>query len=125
MRIVFWLRALPAQRNVAQRLMRSLGVVMFDELRDQVIEMFLTKHDEVIQHFLLQALDESLDVRLQIRRSNAVLLHLDPGVSDDLVKSWTVDSIAIAQKERDLLVARFPRERRTPWPAPSSTTRSV
>ena len=46
------------ERNVAQRLMRTLGVVVLDVLGDQVIEVLLAEYDEVVQRFLLQTLDE-------------------------------------------------------------------
>ena len=76
-RITIRFRPFPGERNVAQRLMRTLGVVVLDVLCNQIVEVLLAEHDEVIQRFLLQALNEPFDVGLQVRRTDAVLLHFD------------------------------------------------
>lgn len=88
--------------------MRALGVIVLDVLGNQVIEVLLAEHDEVVQRFLLQALDEPLDVRLQIGRTDAVLLHLDTGVAEHLVETGPVDPITITEQERDLLAVGHP-----------------
>ncbi len=79
--------------------MRALGVIVLDVLRDQVVE--------VVQRFLLQALNEPLDVRLQVRRTDAVLLHLDTGVSKHLVETGPVDPVTIAEQKCDFLAVRL------------------
>lgn len=107
-RIVLRFRPVPGERDIPHRLMRALGVIVLDVLGNQVIEVLLAEHDEVVQRFLLQALDEPLDVRLQIGRTDAVLLHLDTGVAEHLVETGPVDPITITEQERDLLAVGHP-----------------
>ena len=98
-RIVLRLGPISRERDIPHRLMRALGVIVLDVLRDQVVE--------VVQRFLLQALNEPLDVRLQVRRTDAVLLHLDTGVSKHLVETGPVDPVTIAEQKCDFLAVRL------------------
>ena len=79
---------LPCQRQIPHSLMRPLRVVVFDVLRDQVVEMLRTKRDEVVERFLLQALDKPLNVGLQIRCPYAVFLYLIPASRRTLSNSF-------------------------------------
>ena len=54
-------------RQVALRLMRSLGVIVIDVLPDQIVDVLLPAQDKVIQALLPERLDEPLDLGLQIR----------------------------------------------------------
>ena len=87
--------------------MWALDVVVLRVLGDQVVEVLLAEHDEVVQCFLMQTLNESFDMRLQVRRTDAVLSHLDAGVAKHVVESGPVDAVAVAEQQRDLLTVRF------------------
>ncbi len=79
--------------------------MVLNVLGNQIVKVFLAKHDEVVQRFLLQTLDESFDVRLQVRRTDAVLPHLDAGVAKNFIEIGLVDPVAVAEQKRDLLAA--------------------
>lgn len=70
-------RGIGAARRPPDRAVRPLGVEMFHVFADEMVEVLLAKHDEVIQAFLLARLNPALHVSILIRllRPDAVNLH--------------------------------------------------
>ena len=65
------------RRSVISVAMRAIGVEVSREGFDQIVEMIAAKNDEVLQALMLDRLDDSLDSRVQVRRSYGELLALD------------------------------------------------
>jgi hypothetical protein len=58
---------------VAERLMRSIFVVMTGKLGAEMIEVFGSENDEVIESLAAEALDKSFNERVQVGRTEAIL----------------------------------------------------
>ena len=54
--------------TIPQPLMRPLGVVVLDVLANQIVEVLLAEHQEVIEALDLQRLNQPLDVGVGVRR---------------------------------------------------------
>ena len=64
--LVTFLRRRPLNQLVVQALVRSFEVIMISELRAQHIHVRATENYEVVQAFLCDALDKSLDVSYHV-----------------------------------------------------------
>ena len=58
-----WWQASGRRWHVADALVRSALVVVVDEFADEVVQVVLTEHDEVVEALLLERLHEPLGVR--------------------------------------------------------------
>ena len=68
------------QRLVVKRLMRPFFVVMLQPLRHQVVEVPLTKNNEVVEALLLDRLDEPLHEGVRVRRPEGRFIDRDSAV---------------------------------------------
>lgn len=68
------------RRGELQGHVRPLAVVVGDVLGQQVVEVPRAEHDEVVEAFDLDALDEALDVGIEVWRPEWQLHGLDPGI---------------------------------------------
>ena len=53
--------------SVSNARVRPLGVVVGDVLVDEIVQVPLAHHDELLQALHLNALDHALDVRVEVR----------------------------------------------------------
>jgi hypothetical protein len=92
-------RRLPACRSgEAQGRMRPLAVVVVDVLGQQVIEMPRAADDEVVEALSLNALDQALDMGIQIGRSVRQAVGRDAGVGEGLVECRPVFGVAVPRQ---------------------------
>jgi len=62
---------------VVERLMRSVLVVVRGKLTTKMVQVFGAEHDEMVEALLLDRLNDSLDVRIHVRRADATSPRLD------------------------------------------------
>jgi hypothetical protein len=75
------------RRPVPQRLVRPLGVVVFDVLTTHVIQVLALEYDQLVEALLLDRLHEPLDVRVYVRRAEPDRLRLHPAGRQRLVEA--------------------------------------
>ncbi len=91
------------RRPVVDPLMRALRVVAVNELGDEVIEVALTEDHEVVEAFVFDGLNETFDVRVEVRRTLGKPLRFGACIiSDDGVELRGELRVAVAQQIRAL-----------------------
>lgn len=61
---------------------------MLDGFRNQMVHVLLAEHDQVIENFLLQCLDEPLDVSVGVRGPKCRLFSFRPRRVEDRIKRF-------------------------------------
>lgn len=56
-------------RNIANPLVRSLGVVVFDVFADDMPKLLFAEEDHLVQAFVLDGSDEAFRVGVEVRRA--------------------------------------------------------
>ena len=77
---------LAADQLIPNSLVRPFLVIMLHESRDNVVEVLLAKHHEVVQALLPQRLDESLDVGGHVRATRQKPLDSDALRFEDFIE---------------------------------------
>ncbi len=75
-------------------------VIVGDELADDVIEMFEPEHDEVIESFMLEALNPPLDEGVQVGCARPERLYLHAPVGEDAVKLSRILAVEVTNDRR-------------------------
>lgn len=68
------------RRGEAERGMRPLAVVVVDVLGQEMVQVPSPEHDEVVEAFGLDALDQSFDMGVEVGRGVRQAHRLDPGL---------------------------------------------
>lgn len=80
-------------------LVRPLVVVVLDVLRHQVIHVPAIEHDELVQPFLLDALDEPLHLGMQVHRAIYQRAHLDACLLQHVVECPRIRRVPVPQQK--------------------------
>ena len=78
--------------------MGAIDFVVADVFTDEVVQMLLAKHQEIIQAFLLDALDDSFAARIQVRALHWQNLDLEPFGFEHIVELCRELCVAVANQ---------------------------
>lgn len=100
------------RRGEPERRVRASAVVVVDVLVQEMIQMPGPEHDEVIEALGLDALDEPLDVGVEVRRAVRKLHGLDAGLGECFAEcTVTCGELAVAVAEQEPGLGHVPGQR--------------
>jgi hypothetical protein len=100
-------RRATANQPIAKSLMWPIGVVVFQHLVEQVLQMPFAEHKEVIQHLVLNRANDAFAMGIHHRLFGTYAHDLDTRVLDCAIKAWSEVAVQVANQMSRCGIALF------------------